>query len=81
MNEMSEFLINEVYYIHPKELLEKKLRGSTNNKYQGRSHITAPIIFYFWMFLRKLAQKSFVPWKNSKSLNNTALLGQIEIPN
>lgn len=47
MNEMSEFLINEVYYIHPKELLEKKLRGSTNNKYQGRSHITAPIIFYF----------------------------------
>lgn len=73
---MSEFLGNGTGYSHPKGLPRRKLRGSINNKYQGRSHIADPIIFYFWRSLRKLAQKEEVifSWKNSKSLNNTARL-------
>lgn len=51
-----------------------------NNKYQGRSLITA-IIFYFWVFLGRLAQKVevIVSWKKSKSLGKLALLGQTVI--
>lgn len=38
---------------------QKNRGGSVNNKYQGSSHITAPIIFYFWIFLGNWQEK----WK------------------
>lgn len=74
---MSEFLI-EVIFIEKN--FHRNLR-SINNKYQGTSHVAAPIIFYFWICLRKLSQKEkvTVPWKNSHSLSHLALVCQIEI--
>lgn len=75
---MSQFL-TEIILI--KKDFHRNLKRSINNKYQGTSYVAVPIIFYFWICLRKLSQKEkvIVPWKSSQSLRHLALVSQIEI--